>query len=58
MVEAHTNWMAMFSFNVQSLFILVFFNLYFIGNAIASARCRQAEYRLGEECCPLCAPGK
>ncbi|CAL8261091.1 unnamed protein product, partial [Gadus morhua 'NCC'] len=45
--------------NAQFLFIiyLVSFNLNVIVNAIASAKCRQAEYRVGGECCPTCPPG-
>ena len=46
--------------NAQFLFIiyLVSFNLNVIVNAIASAKCRQAEYLVGGECCPTCPPGK
>ncbi|XP_059909687.1 tumor necrosis factor receptor superfamily member 14-like [Gadus macrocephalus] len=45
--------------NAQFLFIiyLVLFHLNLIVNAIASAKCRQAEYRVGGECCPTCPPG-
>ncbi|KAK0147447.1 Tumor necrosis factor receptor superfamily member 14 [Merluccius polli] len=31
--------------------------MYFIGNAFASANCHQAEYRVGEDCCPTCPAG-
>ena len=46
--------------NAQFLFIiyLVLFHLNLIVNANASAKCRQAEYRVGGECCPTCPPGK
>ncbi|CAL8261069.1 unnamed protein product [Gadus morhua 'NCC'] len=49
----------MLSSNAQFLFIiyLVLFHLNVIGNAIASAKCRRAEYRVGGECCPTCPPG-
>ena len=45
--------------NAQLMLImyLVLLNLNVIGNAIASV-CRQAEYRVGDECCPTCPPGK
>jgi hypothetical protein len=51
---------AMLISNAQFLFIiyLVLFHLNVIVNAIASAKCRQAEYRVGGECCPTCPPGK
>ena len=50
----------MFISNAQFMLImhLVLFDLNLIGNAIASAKCRQAEYRVGGECCPTCPPGK
>ncbi|KAK0149391.1 Tumor necrosis factor receptor superfamily member 14 [Merluccius polli] len=49
----------MFFLNVQFMFIiyLVLFHLYFIDNTFASANCRQAEYRIGENCCPTCPAG-
>ncbi|KAK0147449.1 Tumor necrosis factor receptor superfamily member 14 [Merluccius polli] len=49
----------MMFFNVQFMFriYLVLFHMYFIGSAFASANCRQAEYRVGEDCCPACPAG-
>ncbi|KAK0154733.1 Tumor necrosis factor receptor superfamily member 14 [Merluccius polli] len=49
----------MMFFNVQFMFriYLVLFHMYFIGNAFASANCRQTEYRVGEDCCPACPAG-
>ena len=50
----------MFISNAQFMLImyLVLFELNVIGDNIAPAKCRQAEYRVGDECCPTCPPGK
>uniref|UniRef100_A0A8C5FQW5 TNFR-Cys domain-containing protein n=1 Tax=Gadus morhua TaxID=8049 RepID=A0A8C5FQW5_GADMO len=49
----------MFISNAQFMLImyLVLFELNVIGDNIAPAKCRQAEYRVGDECCPTCPPG-
>ncbi|KAJ3586710.1 hypothetical protein NHX12_013105 [Muraenolepis orangiensis] len=51
MVEAHPSMTAVLFFNVQFMFIILYFHA---GNA---ANCRQAEYKVGDECCPACPPG-
>ena len=52
--QNHTPYFA----QLMLIMYLVLFDLNLIGNAIASAKCRQAEYRVGGECCPTCPPGK
>ncbi|CAL8238912.1 unnamed protein product [Lota lota] len=49
----------MFISNSQFMLIiyLVLFYLNVIGNDSASPNCRQAEYRVGDECCPACPAG-
>ena len=44
--------------NAQLILYLVVLHLNVIGYAIASAKCRQAEYQVGGQCCPTCPAGK
>ncbi|CAL8362051.1 unnamed protein product [Arctogadus glacialis] len=51
--QNHTPYFA----QLMLIMYLVLFDLNLIGNGIASAKCRQAEYQVGDECCPTCPPG-